>query len=90
MPLTFFKLLFRKKYFTDNTPDIDEVGFDIEAGDITVHDGRLWHRVAPSPNTGEKSRRMVMYIPIVTGAYKPKTTNTHTPFYYHFSNKVFK
>ncbi|NSL90663.1 phytanoyl-CoA dioxygenase family protein [Chitinophaga solisilvae] len=77
-----FRLLFRKKYFIDNNPDKKEVGFDIEAGDLTVHDGRLWHRVQQSPHTGEKSRRRVMYIPIITGAYQPKHAQSPTPFYH--------
>ncbi|MBX2921468.1 MAG: phytanoyl-CoA dioxygenase family protein [Chitinophagaceae bacterium] len=77
-----FKLLFRKKYFVDNDPDPKEIGFNIEAGDLTVHDGRLWHRVQRSPFFGEESRRRVMYIPIVTGAYKPKHANSPTPFYH--------
>lgn len=76
------QLLFRKKYFIDNHPDKREVGFDIAAGDLTVHDGRLWHRVQQSPHTGEKSRRRVMYIPVITGAYQPKTANSPTPFYH--------
>ncbi|MET3880438.1 phytanoyl-CoA dioxygenase family protein [Chitinophaga sp. OAE865] len=80
------KLLFRKKYFIDNNPDEKEVGFDIEAGDLTVHDGRLWHRVQQSPYTGEKSRRRVMYIPIITGAYQPKTANSPTPFYHKLAH----
>jgi len=79
---SFFRLLFRKKYFIDNNPDKREVGFDIEAGDLTVHDGRLWHRVQASPLQGEASRRRVMYIPIITGAYQPKTPDSRTPFYH--------
>ncbi|WP_343306211.1 phytanoyl-CoA dioxygenase family protein [Chitinophaga niabensis] len=77
-----FRLLFRKKYFIDNDPDKKEVGFDIEAGDLTIHDGRLWHRVQQSPFYGEKSRRRVMYIPIITGAYQPKHADSPTPFYH--------
>jgi phytanoyl-CoA hydroxylase len=77
-----FRLLFRKKYFIDNKPDKKEIGFDINAGDLTVHDGRLWHRVQQSPVTGEASRRRVMYIPIITGAYVPKHANSATPFYH--------
>jgi ectoine hydroxylase-related dioxygenase (phytanoyl-CoA dioxygenase family) len=80
-----FRLLFRKKYFVDNKPDKKEIGFNISAGDLTVHDGRLWHRVARSPFEGEKSRRRVMYIPIITGAYKIKTVNSKTPFYHKLS-----
>lgn len=79
---SFFRLLFRKKYFIDNNPDEREVGFDIEAGDLTVHDGRLWHRVQSSPQQGEASRRRVMYIPIITGTYQPKTPDSRTPFYH--------
>lgn len=80
-----FKLLFRKKYFVDNDPDPDEIGFNIEAGDLTVHDGRLWHRVQRSPLLGEESRRRVMYIPIVTGAYRPKHADSPTPFYHRLA-----
>lgn len=77
-----FQLLFRKKYFLDVKPDENEIGFDIEAGDLTVHDGRLWHRVAASPLIGEQSRRRVMYIPVVTGAFQPKHAGSATPFYH--------
>lgn len=80
-----FRLLFRKKYFIDNVPDKKEVGFDIEAGDLTVHDGRLWHRVQQSPFIGGKSRRRVMYIPIITGAYQPKHKDSPTPFYHRLA-----
>jgi ectoine hydroxylase-related dioxygenase (phytanoyl-CoA dioxygenase family) len=83
-----FKLLFGKKYFLDNNDDAREVGFNINAGDLTVHDGRLWHRVKQSPNFGEASRRRVMYVPIVTGKYKPKDENSKTPFYHRFTAKV--
>lgn len=82
-----FRLLFRKKYFIDNKPDPKEKGMEIEAGDLTVHDGRLWHRVQQSPCLGEKSRRRVMYIPIITGAYRPKHAKSRTPFYHLFTKK---
>lgn len=82
------KLLFAKKYFIDNNPDPQETGFDIQAGDLTIHDGRLWHRVQQSPHTGLKSRRRVMYIPIITGKSILKNENSKTPFYHHFIGKV--
>jgi len=82
------KLLFGKKYFVDNDDDEREVGFDIFSGDLTVHDGRLWHRVKQSNLTGEASRRRVMYVPIITGKYKPKTENSKTPFYHLFTSKI--
>jgi phytanoyl-CoA hydroxylase len=74
----------------NHKPDVREVGFEIEAGDLTVHDGRLWHRVEVSPNVGEKSRRRVMYVPIITGKYMPKNENSKTPFYHRFSKVVQK
>jgi len=82
------KLLFGKKYFVDNNPDEREVGFDVNAGDLTVHDGRLWHRAQQSPHFGEMSRRRVMYLPIITGKYMPKHDKSKTPFYHRFASKV--
>jgi ectoine hydroxylase-related dioxygenase (phytanoyl-CoA dioxygenase family) len=84
------KMLFAKKYFVDNDPDPREVGFDIHRGDLTVHNGRIWHRVQQSPNFGEKSRRRVMYIPIITGKYQPRAENSKTPLYHLFSKKILK
>jgi phytanoyl-CoA hydroxylase len=86
----FLKMMFGKKYFIDNNPDAREVGFDIHAGDLTVHNGRIWHRVQQSPNFGEKSRRRVMYIPIVSGKYMPKNEESMTPFYHRFTPKALK
>jgi phytanoyl-CoA hydroxylase len=82
------KLLFGKKYFIDNNPDRREIGFDLKAGDLTVHDGRLWHRAQQSPHYGEASRRRVMYVPIITGKYMPKHEKSKTPFYHRLASKV--
>ncbi len=82
------RLLFKKKYFIDNNPDEKEVGFDIEPGDLTVHDGRIWHRAQQSPLLGEASRRRVMYVPIITGKYMPKNANSKTPFYHRLAARV--
>jgi phytanoyl-CoA hydroxylase len=82
------KLLFGKKYFIDNNPDRREIGFDVAAGDLTVHDGRIWHRAQQSPLYGEASRRRVMYVPIITGKYMPKHDKSKTPFYHRFASKV--
>lgn len=85
-----FKLLFGKKQFIDHRPDPREAAFEIERGDLTIHDGRLWHRVEVSPNFGEESRRRVMYVPIITGKYNPKSENSKTPFYHRFTKVVVK
>ena len=83
-----FRLLFGKKYFVDNKTDPREVGFDIYSGDLTVHDGRVWHRVQKSTLTSEASRRRVMYVPIITGKYKPKNEKSKTPFYHLFTKSA--
>jgi phytanoyl-CoA hydroxylase len=77
-----WSMLFRKKYFIDHSADKKEVGFDIEAGDLTIHDGRLWHRVQQSSLSGEASRRRVLYFPAITGSYRPKNEASTTPFYH--------
>jgi len=74
-------MLFKKIYFVSHKPDKKELGLNVEAGDLTVHDGRLWHRVARSPFTGEKSRRRVMYVPIVTGKFAPRDENSKPLLY---------
>ena len=83
-----WNMLFRKKYFLNNEPDRREVAFAIKAGDLTVHDGRCWHRVERSKLVGQASRRRVMYIPIIAGSYDPKTANSRTPLYHKFTHLV--
>ena len=83
-----YQMLFRKKYFLDNKPDSEEVAIIPEAGDLTIHDGRLWHRVAESSIIGEESRRRVIYIPIIAGKYAPKNENSPTVFYQRFAGIV--
>ncbi|GAA4003451.1 hypothetical protein GCM10022408_13770 [Hymenobacter fastidiosus] len=85
---TLREMLFRKKYYKDVGPDDQEIAVETEPGDLTVHDGRMWHRVARSPLVGEVSRRRVMYVPIVGGKYAPKHANSATPFYLRFLHLV--
>ena len=79
-----YDMLFKKWYFYEKKADKNEIGLNVDAGDLTVHDGRLWHRVALSPYVGEKSRRRVMYVPVVTGKYVPKTAESKPLFYQRF------
>lgn len=81
-------LLFHKLYYLNKQADPKEVAFHIGAGDLTVHDGSMWHRVQQSSLVGEASRRRVMYIPVIDGAYEPKTAESHTPFYHRFQHLV--
>lgn len=83
-----WNMLFRKRNFLDHEPDPREAAFSIRAGDLTVHDGRCWHRVQRSALTGEASRRRVMYIPIIAGKYTPKSDKSPTPLYHRFHHLV--
>lgn len=77
----YWGFVFGKPYFVDHRPDPREVAVETWPGDLTVHDGRLWHRVQASPHTGLRSRRHSMYVPYVTGPYQPKSEETKTMSY---------
>lgn len=79
-----FQLLFKKAYFLNARADKNEVLVIAHAGDVVVHHGHLWHRVATSPYKGEKSRRRVMYIPAICGKFIPKSGKSKTPLYHRF------
>ena len=81
-------MLFRKRYFLDNKADREEIAIVPDAGDLTIHDGRLWHRVAQSAVTGEESRRRVIYLPIIAGRFEPKNEKSPTAFYQRFAGFV--
>ena len=81
-------MLFGKKHFIAHDDDPREVMVETDAGDLTLHDGRLWHRVGLSPHVGAQSRRMSMYIPFLNGDVLEKNENSKTPFYHRFSRKI--
>jgi phytanoyl-CoA hydroxylase len=83
-----FNMLFRKAYFMNNEEDKNEMLVQAKAGDVVVHDGRIWHRVAMSPHKGAPSRRRVMYTPVIIGKYMPKSEESTTPIYHHFQKLV--
>ena len=75
-------MLTRKAYFLDCDPDPDEYAIEAEAGDLTIHDGRIWHRVAEAEGTGDASQRRVMYVPLMEGPLKLKDEHSPTPLYF--------
>src|SRR5581483_8004668 len=83
-----YDLLFRKRYFLDNTEDAEEFIVETKAGDLTIHSGRIWHRVALATLKGAASRRRAMYFPIIKGKYKPKSEKSWTPIYHKFQKLV--
>lgn len=87
----FWDMLARKPYFVDHRPDPEELVIETEPGDLTVHDGRLWHRVARSSRSGSVSVRRSMYVPYLTDEYQPKSESSRTPIYHYLDmarNKI--
>ncbi len=84
----FWDMLTRKPYFVAHAPDPLEVAVETRPGDLTVHDGRTWHRVERSPHTGAKSLRRTMYVPYLTDAYEPKDERSPTPLYHRLGQKL--
>ena len=78
----FFKMAFGKLYFLDHRPDAREVALETRRGDLTIHDGRLWHRTALSEITGPASRRRTLYMAYVDGPERPRTESSPMPFYH--------
>ena len=73
--------LFSKIHFVSDRPDPRQIGVETWPGDLTVHDGRMWHRVVASPHTGWPSLRRSMYVPYVCDSYLPKSETSRTPLY---------
>jgi hypothetical protein len=84
----FWSMCFRKTYFISHDDDPAEVCVETEPGDLTVHDGRLWHRVARSELEGAPSLRRSMYLPYLTGPYEPKSDDSPTPLYHRLGEWV--
>jgi len=85
-PIT--SLLLRKRYFIDMRPDPDEFAVEAEAGDLTIHDGRIWHRTALASVEGDASERCVTYLPLMDGPLKKKHDKSATPFYFRLKKLV--
>ena len=79
----FLSMCFRFPYFVWHRESRYEICVETKPGDLTVHDGRLWHRVARSAKTGSASIRRSMYVPYLTGPYEPKGKRSKVPLYHH-------
>ncbi len=77
-----WNLLARKRYFLDVEADPAEYVIEADAGDLTIHDGRCWHRVAKASVSGPASQRRVMYLPLMEGPLKEKDENSRMPLYF--------
>ena len=84
----FRDMCFRKRYFFDHSEDNAEICVETKAGDLTVHDGRLWHRVARSKRSGSARLRRSMFVPYLTGPYEPKDETASTPPYHTLGQAI--
>ncbi len=76
-----------KVQIIDTNYDKNEFLIKANPGDLVLHDGRMWHRVGKSIYEDERSLRIVMYIPLITGAKDFRDENSKTPVY-HKLNKL--
>jgi len=81
-------MLLHKIHFVDDQPDPNELAIVAEAGDLTIHDGRMWHRTALATLQGDASERCVSYLPLMDGPRKAKHEGSATPFYFHLKSLV--
>lgn len=77
-----FMMLFRKfPMFFTHKPDPKEVPLVVERGDLTIHDGRAWHRTERAQLTGEASRRRTMYMAWIDEPYQPRSEESKMPLF---------
>jgi ectoine hydroxylase-related dioxygenase (phytanoyl-CoA dioxygenase family) len=77
-----FMMLFRKfPMFFTHTPDPNEVPLVVKRGDLTIHDGRAWHRTAQATLTGKASQRRTMYMAYIDEPYQPRDENSSMPLF---------
>jgi ectoine hydroxylase-related dioxygenase (phytanoyl-CoA dioxygenase family) len=84
----FWSMAFGKAYFLDHRPDPREVALTTRRGDLTIHDGRLWHRTEQAELKGPESRRRTMYMAFVDGPLRERTESSGTPFYHQLRGFV--
>jgi hypothetical protein len=72
----------------NNNNNKKELCIATTAGDVTIHDGRLWHRVKPSTRP---SLRRSAFVPYLTSdqPFERKGKASRTPFY-HYIGQVLR
>ncbi|MCB9778696.1 MAG: phytanoyl-CoA dioxygenase family protein [Alphaproteobacteria bacterium] len=83
-----FSTLFRKIHFVSMAADRDEIAVETWPGDLTVHDGRMWHRVEAPTAHGWQAQRRSMYVPYVRDSYQPKDEQSQPLLYQRLFDRV--
>lgn len=83
-----FSMFTQKVQIIDTKYDENEFLIAANPGDLVLHDGRMWHRVGRSVYEDERSLRIVMYIPLITGKKEYRNHDSKMPIY-HRLNKLF-
>lgn len=78
-----WQLLTGKLHIIGHDADPREIAVNVDVGDLTIHDGRLWHRAA-GPTEALGNHRKTIYFPILCGPYAPKNEHSKPPFYLRF------
>lgn len=74
-----WKMFTAKLHHLSSKPDPNEIAVEVSPGDVTIHDGRLWHR-ANAATEKLAYHRKTIYFPILCGPYVPKDENSKMPF----------
>lgn len=82
-----WKLLTGKLHIIGHKPDPNELAAEVNVGDLTIHDGRMWHRAA-GPTGALGTNRKTIYFPILCGPRVPKNENSKPPLYLRFMTNV--
>lgn len=77
-----------KMMMLDKRADEKEILINACKGDVVIHDGELWHRVAKATITGVDSIREVLYVPIICGNQKERDAYSGRPLYHYFSQLI--
>ena len=80
--------LFRKIHFVSSQSDRSEIHVETWPGDLTVHDGRMWHRVQAPTTPGWGGMRRNIYVPYVCDTYQPKSEDSQTPLYQRIFDRI--
>ncbi len=87
---SYLQTCFYKPYFLSHKAHQQEITVTTKPGDITVHDGRLWHRVERSKKTGAASLRRTLYVPYMSGPKDVRSEESSMPIYHRFFGVVRK